>query len=47
MKKIGNSKSIGHYYCQIYLENNWYLFDHELFKIDKINLCSKEVDVLF
>lgn len=46
-EKIGNSKSFGHYYCHIYLENNWYLFDDELVKIDEINLCSKEVVGLF
>ena len=45
--KSGNFESYGHYYCQINIENTWFLFSDEIVKQINIDYSSKTVVGLF
>ena len=46
-EKKGNSKSNGHYYCFIKIDDNWYLFDDEYVTKKTPNFTSKNAVGLF
>lgn len=46
-EKKGNSKSSGHYYSHIYIENKWYLFNDTEIEEEEPNFVSRNVVGLF
>lgn len=45
--KNGNYENNGHYYCQIYIENNWFFFSDETVRKINIDYSSKNIVGLF